>query len=314
MILTVTLNTSIDKLYLMESVRPETVMRVREVHNTAGGKGLNVSRVAGKLGERVTATGFTGGFNGRYLESLVDTPLLRCAFTHVKAETRSCINIWDLSDGKSTEYLEPGAPVSPEDTERFLQDFDRELPGAEVVTISGSIPGGVPEDIYLNLIRRCRACGKRVLLDTSGKTLARAVAEKPFFIKPNEDEIAQLTGSPFPAGEGEWQEKVRILAGLREKGIPFVVLSLGGEGALMACEEGIFHGKPPRIRPRNTVGCGDSMVAGFAVGFARSLPVEETFRLALAVSAASALSLFTGHFEQADLDRLLPGVTLRRLD
>ena len=112
MILTVTLNTSIDKLYLMTGIKPETVMRVKEVHNTAGGKGLNVSRVAGKLGEDVAATGFVGGFNGRYLESLVDNPLVRCAFTHVDAETRSCINCWDLSDGKSTEYLEPGAPVT----------------------------------------------------------------------------------------------------------------------------------------------------------------------------------------------------------
>ena len=154
MILTVTLNTSIDKLYLMDGIRPETVMRVKEVHNTAGGKGLNVSRVAAKLGETVTAVGFVGGFNGRYLESLVDSPLIRCAFTHVEAETRSCINCWDLSDGKSTEYLEPGAPVSPGEVARFLEDFDRELPGADVVTLSGSIPEGTPEDIYRSLIRR----------------------------------------------------------------------------------------------------------------------------------------------------------------
>ena len=112
MILTVTLNTSIDKLYLMDSVQPETVMRVKEVHNTAGGKGLNVTRVAAELGEPVTAMGFTGGFNGQYLESLISQPLVRCAFTHVKGETRSCINCWDLSDGRSTEYLEPGDPVT----------------------------------------------------------------------------------------------------------------------------------------------------------------------------------------------------------
>ena len=154
MILTVTLNTSIDKLYLMTGIQPETVMRVKEVHNTAGGQGLNVSRIAGKLGEQVAATGFVVGFNGKYLESLVDTPLVRCAFTHVEAETRSCINCWDLSDGKSTEYLDTGAPVTAEDVERFLTDFDRELAGADVVTISGSIPAGAPEEIYCALIRR----------------------------------------------------------------------------------------------------------------------------------------------------------------
>ena len=309
MILTVTLNTSIDKLYLMTAIRPETVMRVKEVHNTAGGKGLNVSRVAGKLGEEVAATGFVGGFNGRYLESLVDNPLVRCAFTHVNAETRSCINCWDLSDGKSTEYLEPGAPVTGEDVSRFLADFDRELAGADVVTISGSIPEGAPEEIYSDLISRCRQAGIPVLVDTSGARLISAVKEKPSFIKPNEDEIAQLTGRSFSGRE----EAVRALMELHDGGIPYVVLSLGAEGALLACDKGVFHGKPPKITPRNTVGCGDSMVAGFAVGFSRHLPMAETFRMALTVSAASALSLFTGDFDPADYDRLYPEVSIDKV-
>ena len=309
MILTVTLNTSIDKLYLMTGIQPETVMRVKEVHNTAGGKGLNVSRVAAKLGEAVTAMGFVGGFNGRYLESLVDHPLIRCAFTHTEAETRSCINCWDLSDGRSTEYLEPGAPVSEEEVARFLEDFDRELPGAGVVSISGSIPAGAPEDIYCELIRRCRLAGKPVLVDTSGKRLVSAVKEQPAFIKPNEDEIAQLTGRSFSGRE----EAVRALKDLHQGGIPFVVLSLGADGALLACGKGVFHGKPPKITPRNTVGCGDSMVAGFAVGFARHMSMAETFRMALAVSAANALSLFTGDFDPKDYDRLYPEVSIDRI-
>ena len=309
MILTVTLNTSIDKLYLIESVRPETVMRVKEVHNTAGGKGLNVSRVAAKLREPVIAMGFTGGFNGQYLESLVSQPLVRCAFTHVRGETRSCINCWDLSDGRSTEYLEPGEPVSQEEISRFLADFKARLHEADVVTISGSVPQGVPEDFYCELIRLCRTAYVPVLVDTSGNRLVAAVKEKPLFIKPNEDEIAQLTGRRITQRE----EAVQALTELHASGIPYVVLSMGEEGALMACDRGIFHGKPPKITPRNTVGCGDSMVAGFAVGFARRLPVEETFRMALAVSAANALSLFTGDFAPADYDRLYPDVRIEKI-
>ena len=309
MILTVTLNTSIDKLYLVESIRPETVMRVKEVHNTAGGKGLNVSKVAAKLGEPVTAMGFTGGFNGQYLESLVSQPLVRCAFTRVQGETRSCINCWDLSDGRSTEYLEPGEPVTPEDISRFLADFEERLPEADVVAISGSVPQGVPEDFYRELIRRSRKTGIPVLVDTSGSRLAAAVKEKPLFIKPNEDEIAQLTGRSLTSRE----ETLRALAELHAGGISCVVLSMGAEGALLVCDEGVYRGKPPRITPRNTVGCGDSMVAGFAVGFARRLPVEETFRMALAVSAASALSIFTGDYETADYDRLYPLITVEKI-
>ena len=309
MILTVTLNTSIDKLYLVESIHPETVMRVKEVHNTAGGKGLNVSRVSAKLGEPVTATGFVGGFNGQYLESLISQPLVRCAFTHVQGETRSCINCWDLSNGHSTEYLEPGQPVTQEDISRFLSDFSARLPEADVVTVSGSVPQGVPADFYCELIRLCRTAGVPVLVDTSGSRLIAAVKEKPLFIKPNEDEIAQLTGHCILSRV----EAVQALTELHGSGIPYVVLSMGEEGALLACDQGVFHGRPPKITPRNTVGCGDSMVAGFAVGFARRLPIEETFRMALAVSAANALSLFTGDFNPADYDRLYPDIQIEKL-
>ena len=309
MILTVTLNTSIDKLYLMDSIQPETVMRVKEVHNTAGGKGLNVSCTAAKLREPVVAMGFTGGFNGQYLESLISQPLIRCAFTHVAGETRSCINCWDLSDNRSTEYLEPGQPVTAEDVCHFLNDFLRELPEADVVTISGSMPKGVPEDLYGELIRRCRKAGIPVLLDTSGNRLVSAAKEKPSFIKPNEDEIVQLTGRHFSGRE----EAVHVLKELHESGIPCVVLSLGAEGALLACREGIYYGKPPVITPKNTVGCGDSMVAGFAVAFARKLSIVEGLRMALAVSAASALSLLTGDFDPADYERLYPLVTIEQL-
>ena len=309
MILTVTLNTSIDKLYLMESIHPETVMRVKEVHNTAGGKGLNVSRAAAKLGEPVISSGFTGGFNGQYLESLLSSPLIRCSFTHVAGETRSCINCWDLSCNRSTEYLEPGEAVTSEDVDRFLIDFDTALPEADVVAISGSMPKGVPEDLYCELIRRCRAAGIPVLVDTSGSRLISAVAEKPTLVKPNEDEIVQLTGQSLSSQE----DAVHSLEKLCESGIPYAVLSMGAKGALFACRDGIFCGKPPRISPRNTVGCGDCMLAGFAVAFARRLSVEEAFRMALAVSAASALCLLTGDFDPADYDRLYPQVTIEQL-
>ena len=309
MILTVTLNPSIDKLYLMESVQPETVMRVKEVHNTAGGKGLNVSRVAAKLGEPVTAMGFTGGFNGQYLESLLTSSRVRCAFTHVAGETRSCINCWDLSTGRSTEYLEPGEPVTSEEVVRFLSDFITVLREADVVTISGSMPLGVPEELYCELIRRCKAAGVPVLADTSGSRLIAVANEKPTLIKPNEDEILQLTGHSFSGMD----EAVSCLKQLCADGLPNVVLSMGAQGALLACREGVFRGVPPKIAPKNTVGCGDSMLAGFALAFARRMSVEEGLRTAIAVSAASALSLLTGDFDPADYNRLYPEVTVEKL-
>jgi tagatose 6-phosphate kinase len=309
MILTVTLNTSVDKFYMLDALTPYTVMRVKEVRNTAGGKGLNVSRVAAQLGEAVTAMGFVGGHIGAYFESLVTEARIRKAFTHVASETRSCINGWDLARNLSTEYLEPGAPVSAGEVSRFLEDFKREMPGADAVTISGSMPRGVPEDCYETLIGMCRDAGKPVLLDTAGETLRRSVKARPSFVKPNAEELGQLLGYE-PDGPDALASSA---AELQRGGIPTVVVSLGADGALMACDEGVFAGKPPRIKPKNTVGCGDSMVAGFAVGAVRGLPAAERLRLAVAVSAANALYMGTGGYEDGDLARLIPEVDVRRI-
>lgn len=308
MILTVTLNTSIDKLYLLRELTPYTVMRVRQVHNTAGGKGMNVSRIADLAGEAVTAMGFVGGYNGRYFESLITQPGIRKAFTHVSAETRSCINGWDESLGRSTEYLEPGAPVGPEDAARFFEDFQKELPKAKVVTISGSMPEGMPEDAYATLIGLCHAADIPVLLDTSGETLRRSVLAKPSFLKPNTDEIGQLLGRRVSL-EAEMEEAA---IEMHRRGTGCVVVSLGAEGALMVCDTGIYRGVPPVLTPVNTVGCGDSMVGGFAVGYARGWDDAQKLRYAIAVSAANALSMGTGSYAPADLERLLPLVVVSK--
>lgn len=172
-----------------------------------------------------------------------------------------------------------------------------------------SMPKGVPDDLYCELIRHCRAAGIPVLVDTSGSRLVSAAGEKPTLIKPNEDEILQLTGQPFSGTA----EAAAALKKLHSSGIRYVVLSQGAEGALLACSEGLFLGRPPKITPRNTVGCGDSMVAGFAVAFARRMPAPDAFRMALAVSAASALSLLTGDFDPADYERLYPEISIEQL-
>ena len=308
MILTVTMNPSIDKLYRVEGNTLGAVQRVLEVSNTAGGKGLNVSRVASLLGEDVTAMGLVGGHIGGYFESLI-TGSIRSAFTHVKSETRSCINVWDIKTGESTEYLEPGAPITEEAAAQFFADFRQEIAGADVIAISGSIPKGAPADSYEQLIALCREAGKPVLLDASGENLRRGAAMKPDFIKPNTDELAQLLGHPVSGME----EAIEAAKTLHAGGIRYVAVSLGAKGAVLVCDEGVFHGQPPKIEPRNTVGCGDSMVAGFAAGIARGLKAEEMLRLAVAVSAANALTLSTGSFEQEDFERLYPLVTITRL-
>lgn len=303
MITTVTLNASIDKAYVMqEAIENGTVMRVKEVRNTAGGKGLNVAKIAVICGAEVLATGFAGGFNGRYLESLAAESHVATRFCHVEGETRSCINILDPKYG-STEYLEPGFSVKEEDLARFLTEFPGVIGKSTVVTMSGSAPVGIPSDIYRRMTELAKAAGAKVILDTSGDYLKEGLQGRPFMIKPNEDEIEALLGIRAEDPEAVF----RAASELRVKyGIPWVVISLGGNGAVLSCDEGVFHGLPPKLDPVNTVGCGDSMVGAFAVALERALSPREALRYAVAVSAAAAMSPLTGDYDPAVFEEIYP--------
>jgi tagatose 6-phosphate kinase len=309
MITTVTLNTAVDKLYLVEDVQPNTVMRVQQVSNTAGGKGLNVSKVAALCGASVRAMGFLGGFTGGYVRSLLSAQGITPAFTEISGETRSCINIRNMATGKHTEYLEPGVPVTPEELDAFLQEFKKALPEASIITVSGSVPQGTPSNFYATLVQAARNMGKPLLLDTSGQLLRNAVTAKPTLIKPNTDEIEQLLGARPKTRE----EMLAAVEKLHKNGIDYVISSLGAQGAIMVCSEGSFWGITPNIPVVNTVGCGDAMMAGFAVSMAEGRPPEEMLRFATAVSTANALTIPTGYFEQDDLKRLLTQVKVKKL-
>lgn len=300
MITTVTLNVAVDKLYIVEELFPETVMRVKEVQNTAGGKGLNVTRVAAQAGEPVRALGFVGGYNGKYVRAMLETQGVETCFTEIDGETRSCINVRSLASGKHTEFLEPGTPVTAQQAEQFYQEYQKALSLSSIVTISGSVPVGTPQGFYGRLIAAAKEAGVRVILDTSGSLLGEGIAAVPYMIKPNTDEIAQLMGKKINSRE----ELIAAAKQLHDSGIAYVVVSLGKEGALMVCGEGVFLAVPPDVPVINTVGCGDSMVAAFAVGLTRGYPAQKLLAFANAVSTSNAQSMKTGNIVPADINDL----------
>ena len=309
MITTVTMNAALDKAYFLEKeIVNGTVMRVARCHTTVGGKGLNVARAISICGAKVQATGLVGGFNGQYLESLLDQDGIPHRFGHVAGETRSCINILDPGYG-STEYLEPGFTVSPEEEQAFMKAFPDIIRESDVVTISGSLPGGVKKDIYAKMITIAKAMGKKVLLDSSGDTLKASLAAGPTLVKPNQDEIRQIT-------EGEiTSEKDLIRAGkkIHGMGISYVVISLGKEGALLICNEGVFKGHTPQVKAVNAVGCGDSMLGAFAVAFEKGYTPGQALKYAIAVASGNAMSPDTGHFDYEQCEKLFEMVTVERL-
>lgn len=307
MITTVTLNVSVDKAYKIKNkIESGNVIRVLQCNNTAGGKGLNVSRVISTCGEDVLATGFVGGNTGNLAEELLEKDGIESKFVHVKSETRNCINILD-ENNISTELLEPGAPISDEEIKEFLKEFDKIIDKSDVITISGSVPSGVSSNIYATLIKMTKAKNKKVILDASGDLLKEGIKSFPTMIKPNSEEMENLLGISI----NNKKEILKSAVKLYESGIEIVVVSLGKDGALLVCEDGIFQGKPPQIDVVNTVGCGDSMVAAFAVGLKKNYSYEECLRYAISVSAANAKTFSTGSFDKKDADEIYKNTKIR---
>ena len=309
MITTVTLNTSIDKAYSISSpLEVGTVMRVSSCIDNAGGKGLNASRAIATAGEQVLATGFVGGNNGRLLCELLERDGIPEDFVHVEAETRCCVNVLEPS-GRSTEFLEPGRPVSEDEVKEVVERVARLAERSSIVTFCGSTPAGMPDDIYVRLIDVVHQSGARVILDTSGRLLERGIVAKPDLVKPNSDEIGALLGRKVENPD----EVADAAIQLHERGVAQVVVSLGSKGALMACDEGVFLGTPPHIEVVNPVGSGDTMVGTFAVAMARGMGPADQLRFAMACATANCLSASTGHFELSVAEKLAPEVLVERV-
>lgn len=309
MILTVTLNAAIDKRYVVEGFQIGEVNRVKECAYTPGGKGLNVSKPAAIAGAEVVATGFVGGHAGDYIEDSLSPFHVKSAFYHLKAESRSCINIWDEVNKVQTEFLEPGFTVTKEDFWGFQEKFEKLVQNADVVTMSGSVPKGLDGNAYQELVRIVKNAGKKVILDTSGNLLEMGIEACPTMIKPNIDEIRMLTGKTCD----NMEDMIEAAEEIHRRGVEVVAVSLGGEGSFLVCDEGIYQAKVPKINAVNTVGCGDSMIAGFAIGFSEGLPIEEVLRKASAISAAAALREETGFFVKQDMESILPDVQIIKL-
>ncbi|CAL9492557.1 1-phosphofructokinase family hexose kinase [Streptomyces sp. enrichment culture] len=302
MILTVTLNTALDITYRVGSLRPHASHRVSEVTERPGGKGVNVARVLAALGHEVTVTGFTGGATGRVVqEKLAEVPRVADALVPVSGATRRTIAMVDERTGDTTQLNEPGPVITPAEWSAFQEAYADLLHGVLAVALCGSLPPGVPVGAYAGLVRTARAAGVPVLLDTSGEPLRRGVAARPDVIKPNADELAELTGS---------YEPLRATQDARRRGAGAVVASLGPEGLLAATREGRWRATPPAPVRGNPTGAGDSAVAGLLSGLADHLPWPDRLTRATALATATVSAPAAGEFDRGLYEELLEKVAV----
>jgi len=301
-ILTVTLNTALDLTYRVPSLRPHSSHRVTEVTERPGGKGLNVARVLAALGHEVTVTGFTGGATGRVVQDrLTAVPGLVDALVPVTGPTRRTVAVVDERSGDTTQLNEPGPTVTSAEWSAFQEAYEDLVPAASAVALCGSLPPGVPVGAYAGLVRTAKAAGVPVLLDTSGEPLRRGVAARPDVVKPNADELAELTGS---------HEPLRATQDARRRGALAVVASLGTEGLLAATPEGRWRATPPTRVHGNPTGAGDAVVAGLLSGLVERLPWPDRLARATALAAATVLAPVAGEFDRTAYEELLDRVTV----
>ena len=295
-VVTVTLNPAIDQTLSIPGFAAGQVNRVAECRSDAGGKGVNVASVLADLGLPVTVTGFLGADNAGPFENLFRRKRIEDRFVRIAGSTRVGIKIVDGQ--QTTDINFPG--LSP--TEDDLAELNDRIialaePGRWFV-LSGSVPPGVPSGIYAAMIDSIHAKGGCVALDTSGPALKEALASRPEVVKPNVDEI----GRP-----SDLRKAARLL------GVPRVVVSMGGDGALFVDGDEALLARPPKVEVRSTVGAGDAMVAGIVYGLIHKLPLEEAARFATASGAYAVTRVGSGIEDRGEHEKLMRRVEIERL-
>ena len=284
MIYTVTFNPSLDYVVRLEELRLGEVNRTSSEEILYGGKGVNVSTVLGNLGVESVALGFVAGFTGEALERGVRAQGCRTDFLRV-SEGFTRINV-KLKAAQETELNGVGPRITEGDVERLMEKLDA-LGRGDLLVLAGSIPGSLPADIYERILARLAPRGIEAVVDATGDLLLNVLPYRPFLIKPNNHELAELFGGEA-GSPGGIEEQARAL---QARGARNVLVSMAGDGALLVGEDGEARRLPaPRGRVVNSTGAGDSMVAGFLAGWLGTGSLREAFRMGVAAGSASAFS------------------------
>ena len=282
MIYTVTLNPSIDYIVRLDQVQVGSVNRMDSDDKFAGGKGINVSRVLKRLDIPNTATGFIGGFTGKFITDTLAEEEIETCFVQVAEDTR--INVKIKAD-QETEINGTGPNVEPAQLEE-LKDILSSLTAEDTVVFAGSSAKNLGNVIYKDLITLTRQTGAQVVCDFEGQTLIDSLDYQPLLVKPNNHELGAIFGVKLESLDEIENYARQLLA----KGAQNVIISMAGDGALLVTSEGAYFAKPIKGTVKNSVGAGDSMVAGFTGEFVKSKDAVESFKWGVACGTATTFS------------------------
>ncbi|MEK6646202.1 MAG: 1-phosphofructokinase family hexose kinase [Candidatus Firestonebacteria bacterium] len=306
MILNVGLNPVWQKTLEIDNLKLDSVNRVKNVIEMASGKGINVARSLKILGESSFAIGFAGGTNGSILVDYLRNEKISHNFVKTIANTRMAITLVDEKAHSCTEIVEPATNITTEEKDRFFKIFNETISRTKMLTLSGTIPKGISDNIYFDLIRKASTYGIKTILDTGGKTLAFGIKAKPYMIKPNLLELEMML-------ECKLNTVSLIKTAVRKFlsiGIEWVAISLGKKGAIVGNKDKIWHAIPPKIDAINPIGSGDAMTAGFVYGLSKNNRPEDIIKLGIACGSANALISGPGIFDINEAHKLTKRVHL----
>lgn len=284
MVYTVTFNPSLDYIVSVDNFTLGMTNRTSSELMLPGGKGINVSIVLNNLGIENTALGFVAGFTGEEIVRMLKDDGIQSNFVKLR-QGNSRINL-KIKNIDGTEINGQGPDIGSEQVQGLMEQLDA-LSEEDVLVLAGSIPATMPDDIYQQIMKRLSGRNITIAVDATKDLLLNVLEYHPFLIKPNHHELGEI----FDVELSEWEDVIPYAKKLQERGARNVLVSMGGKGAVLLAENGeVMAGEAAKGEVKNTVGAGDSMVAGFMAGWMKEKSYEEAFRMGLASGGASACS------------------------
>jgi 6-phosphofructokinase 2 len=310
-IVTLTINPAIDIFVNVPRVESTRKLRCSPPKRDPGGGGINVARVANRLGSEVLPIYPIGGQIGKLLHRLVEREDIESMVTPSHVETRENFTAYEESTGEQYRFVLPGSPLHRAEWEACLDKLATLAHKPKFVVVSGSLPPGVPDDFYARAIRHAKALGAKTVVDSSGAALKAALAEGVTLMKPNLAELSDLVGAPLDNDADRIAACQKLVKAKRAE---MVALTLGEDGAMLVTATEAWRALPMAIEAVSAVGAGDSFLGGMVSALAAGKPPEEAFRVAVAAASAAVMTPGTGLCQPQDVKNLLPQVVISEVE
>jgi tagatose 6-phosphate kinase len=304
-ILSIGLNNALQKILIFKNIKYDEVNRAESFYECASGKGINVVRTLNILGANAKVTGFIGGNSGKLILNYLNKEKIKSDFVFTESNTRTCITLLNLKRNTSTELIEPSNRIKRSEVFNFMKKLKALLKNINILTISGTLPKGVPNDIYFDIIKIANKLNILSLVDIWGKPCLKAIKAKPFLLKMNIEEFKQT----FKTNN----IKLKILE-LLKTGIKWIIITSGKKNFVIGSDNNIYKVTFPKLKSINAIGAGDAMLGGFSFAISKDYDKIDVIKFATATACASTLKIIPADCDKKDIKNLFKKVKVMKYE